>query len=1019
MQQVFGKLRIAFLVLAPALIGVSQARAELLGADELLKRIEKSPAGKTAEPPSKAAELLSDVKRFRATSRGMDPKKAAAAWLDLYDRAEKLGPVAFQGDYRVFDQDVSNVVGIQSVIGALPPPAAWPALQEGARARATKTPDSRSLSLQLLTDFLTGDRRASIATLAEIDRLTLKLAPKERELPSMQVAQIRTQAAALYGTPEEIAGSFIASLESLAKRSYGDVPVPDLVGLVGEARASAILRDALSKPVRLHVPEGDGTRAMARRMALERVAALPVPQWGLVDGVEGAELYEALAHRFSGGAPAAKGQEAQAISAQDPFSSRKAEADAYYFLSLVIKGRHSDAERALRTLAGERDLSIPKRAVEALQRAGFNEQLFRFLHSLLGRRPELRAWEVYTREGAYTGHSAEVLGLIDELLKRKDLPDFVVSDLRFYRVNALLAADKVEPAVVSLGELLAAPPKRDERTLQARADAAVRLAGLGRVLKRPDLSRRGLSFARAVLAFPPDRERSWERDRLLKDVFAEQRKAGLIDECQALALAQLQRSAETPNEYEQYGMGTASEVRAAMVELAALYGQAQRPRDVVVLLDQSSKWGVRDLNALLQEKDSLGVPLGLTAARALVETGNSAAALSLARAVVEALPGYDPAYELVARLDKGASEFMDGVYSRDRFEERPLIWKAIVLSRQGRLVEAESLVRQAIVIDPSDGEEGPNDRMRAYAVLADVLEAKGSKEPAAQFRKAVQAIRISERSDELHRLGLYERAFAGYREALEQFSDAYCIQSRLAVRLNEQGRRQEAFEHYRRAYELMPASFGRVESHCFGCESVFQGPEQQKIAEKVFVDLLAKDQSRPQVHYLLGYLRKEQGHYGEALKGFREAVRLDGEYLNAWKHLHDLGSHVYVDARERDAARLKLLELDPRQRHVRYQLDAVGELAALWNAVSAVRSVNAQAAGDKSLYPLRASAATVDEALAKLPEPIRLQVQQYQQMTIASQQEAGIASSPSQVLFQHKLIKATAQLMGVRSLGMD
>ena len=69
-----------------------------------------------------------------------------------------------------------------------------------------------------------------------------------------------------------------------------------------------------------------------------------------------------------------------------------------------------------------------------------------------------------------------------------------------------------------------------------------------------------------------------------------------------------------------------------------------------------------------------------------------------------------------------------------------------------------------------------------------------------------------------------------WRKALEQFADAYCIQSRLAIRLMEAGRREEAFEHYRRAYELMPSSFGRVESHCFGCESVFQGAAQQTLA---------------------------------------------------------------------------------------------------------------------------------------------------------------------------------------------
>lgn len=53
------------------------------------------------------------------------------------------------------------------------------------------------------------------------------------------------------------------------------------------------------------------------------------------------------------------------------------------------------------------------------------------------------------------------------------------------------------------------------------------------------------------------------------------------------------------------------------------------------------------------------------------------------------------------------------------------------------------------------------------------------------FRGAVRGIRISERTDEPHGLGLYERALAGYRQVLGQFADAYCIQSRLAVWLME------------------------------------------------------------------------------------------------------------------------------------------------------------------------------------------------------------------------------------------
>ena len=176
--------------------------------------------------------------------------------------------------------------------------------------------------------------------------------------------------------------------------------------------------------------------------------------------------------------------------------------------------------------------------------------------------------------------------------------------------------------------------------------------------------------------------------------------------------------------------------------------------------------------------------------------------------------------------------------------------------------------------------------MRAYAVLAEILRKKGDAKDAAIYTNAVRAIRLSEHGDRATTpAGLYLRAFQTYREALEKFSDAYCIQSRLAVQLNRQGRRKEALEHYRRAYELMPSSFGRVESHCFGCESVFQGAEAQSIAEQVFMDIIRKSPERPQAQYLLAYLREQQGRYAEAVQPLRAAVSLDSHYLNAWKRL--------------------------------------------------------------------------------------------------------------------------------------
>ena len=88
--------------------------------------------------------------------------------------------------------------------------------------------------------------------------------------------------------------------------------------------------------------------------------------------------------------------------------------------------------------------------------------------------------------------------------------------------------------------------------------------------------------------------------------------------------------------------------------------------------------------------------------------------------------------------------FLETLFKRDPFEERPLIWKAYVLQHAGRLEEAEEAARAAIAIDPSDGEMKHGRRMRVYAVLADIREARGDKEQARFFRGVIQAIRMSE-----------------------------------------------------------------------------------------------------------------------------------------------------------------------------------------------------------------------------------------------------------------------------------
>src|SRR5439155_1615231 len=195
----------------------------------------------------------------------------------------------------------------------------------------------------------------------------------------------------------------------------------------------------------------------------------------------------------------------------------------------------------------------------------------------------------------------------------------------------------------------------------------------------------------------------------------------------------------------------------------------------------------------------------------------------------------------------------------------------------------------------------------------------------------VAAICESEMADRLQEAGLLKREVKMYEDSLKHFADAYCIQSRLAVQLADLGLHEQAEEHYRRAYELMPESFGRVESHCFGCERAFDGEKAQSIAEKVFTSLAKTAPQKPQVHYLLGYLREEQNRYAEALAHFREAVRLDPEYLNAWKHIESVGKEFPLSAADKDAVTLNIIRLDPLGRHGgREGFQNMTDLAALW-----------------------------------------------------------------------------------------
>jgi hypothetical protein len=159
---------------------------------------------------------------------------------------------------------------------------------------------------------------------------------------------------------------------------------------------------------------------------------------------------------------------------------------------------------------------------------------------------------------------------------------------------------------------------------------------------------------------------------------------------------------------------------------------------------------------------------------------------------------------------------------------------------------------------------------------------------------------------------------------------------------------------------------------------------------------------------MLGYLRKEQGRYAEALQGFRDAVAHDAEYLNAWRHLHELASHTYIEPDERDIAVLKLVELDPRQRHVSFEVTEVSDLRALWLALDKIKAP----APAGALYPLARSGRDLEAATAALPSEARQQLEKFRELSGSSNGVRVKTPNARQGLAHHVLIGSITPMLG-------
>ncbi|MBC2600184.1 tetratricopeptide repeat protein [Puniceicoccus vermicola] len=499
-----------------------------------------------------------------------------------------------------------------------------------------------------------------------------------------------------------------------------------------------------------------------------------------------------------------------------------------------------------------------------------------------------------------------ILAQLDEKIDSSTSP---TSELLLSRITRLFELGMVSEAVASLQEYL---ESSESFRLPTDADSSEEKSRLLRLTKAMDILDEQELFERLLAILEAKTEElSFEDDQYelvrMIEFFSE---IGDTDAAVDLTVKWLEYSIQARKDSGQRYWYRGS----PMAMLVMLYQQAGRPEEALLLLERSPFWFYENISEMRYvDLGELAFPVSV--AQILIEIGKEEQGIELLRNYLATEGGADDlAFEVLVREEgEEAVPFLDQLLEMDPFEERPLIWKSVILLETGELEAAEEAARAAIAIDPTDGEMSARDRLRAYAVLGQVLAARGQEEEANTMARIVAAVDLAEEADELRIAGMTLPALEMYRESLQIFADAYCIQFRTGVELKSAGKIEEAEVHLRKAYGLMPHQFGRIESHCFGCEGAFRGEWEQDIALNVFNEMVEEEPENPTLYYLLGYLEDTRGNDAAALEAFATAVQMDPLYVNAWKKLlgvlDSLPIQENVELRKR--AIQAMIELDP------------------------------------------------------------------------------------------------------------
>ncbi|RYG36723.1 tetratricopeptide repeat protein [bacterium] len=797
---------------------------------------------------------------YQVASRTMTPEAAARRWLELLyapPRAEgkRVGFSTLGG---------IHVVGFRDLVMALPSPEAWPAIADGIRKRTSGQPKGlKNTSLNLFAELLAGDSAAQWKALEAI-RAVGKVEVDKSDL----VANL----ARATGDEGRYRSWVVATLKGGPSRSAPSIYVPDLVSWVGAPQAERWISDLLVRhPAAIAAIQGDETKALAKRLALQKSTSLSNAPWGIVDSPDDLPLIEAFVTRWgeSGASKVAADRVAGLIKAgRDEDALRQAIADDSDF----GYGGSEESDFVVR---------------DSLGRPGFfrlSQRLFRKV-GVHG-----SGWQ-FAESALASGQLEEFERTIQEALRKPKLDDHSRQALRDVLLEMRLATGRVNSAL----DLLRKMASDSEPNEDTRIQRAVEIARLGSALSFPKVEQEGIALAEKLDA---DRKRRFliSISKAYIDLLID---LGRNAEAEKLLVESYRQEAKTLYDEPRFinGAWIVPRRSGSLFELASFYYRTGRPQELRSLLDAAPEWGVVDVAAFGRGNttvyaDAEMVPPALMAAWALAETGERGMARTLLDRILTDSSGYDPAYRLSIELaDDDAIPELDRLLTLNPRQERPLIWKAIVLQEKGRLEEAAMAVRRAIALDASD-EKTPIARRRfAHKVLSEILTAKGEGKEAEIHARLWRASQKLSDAAKLQKLGLRSQALQIRLEALRNVDDPI-ERLQAGAELEAFGRREEAEAQYKAAYGTLARSLPQIVPDALRRTGVLY---PTLLARRAAESILETAPANSSALYFLGRLRMEVGRLNEARSLLQRAIKADPENAEAAESLEwcDYASPVF------------------------------------------------------------------------------------------------------------------------------